>query len=52
MINATSGTVPDGVVLVSYASKTGTLKILQSGGDLHWYHVSHDCAGIVRNGGG
>jgi hypothetical protein len=50
VINATSGTAPAGVVPVSYASKTGTLKILQSGGVLHWYHVSHDCAGIVRNG--
>ncbi len=50
VINGTSGTAPDGVVPVSYASKTGTLKILQDGGDLHWYHVAHDCAGIVRDG--
>jgi hypothetical protein len=49
VINGTSGTAPDGVVPVSYASKTGTLKILKGAGDLHWYHVQ-DCAGIVRNG--
>lgn len=49
VINGTSGTAPDGVAPVSYASRTGTLKILP-GGDLHWYHVAHDCAGIVRDG--
>jgi hypothetical protein len=48
VIKGTSGTAPDGVVAVSYASKTGTLKILK-GGNLHWYHVNH-CAGIVNNG--
>ena len=49
MIKATSGTAPDGVVPVSYASKTGILKILPTGGNLHRYHV-HNCAGIIRNG--
>ena len=48
VIKGTSGTAPDGVVAVSYASKTGTLKILK-GGNLHWYHVNR-CAGIVNNG--
>ena len=50
VINGTSSTAPDGVVPVSYTSKTGTLKILQSGGDLHWYHVARHCAGIINNG--
>ena len=49
MIKGTSGTAPDGVAAVSYASKTGILKILNTGGNLHWYHVNH-CAGIVNNG--
>jgi len=49
VINGSSGTAPDGVAPVSYASRTGTLKILP-GGDLHWYRVSHDCEGIVRDG--
>ena len=49
VIKGTSGTAPDGVVAVSYASKTGILKILPTGGNLHWYHV-HNCAGIIRNG--
>ena len=49
VIKGTSGTAPDGVVAVSYTSKTGILKILPTGGNLHWYHV-HSCAGIIRNG--
>ena len=49
VINGTSGTAPDGVVPVSYASRTGTLKVRQ-GGDLHWYHVAHACVGIVNSG--
>jgi hypothetical protein len=49
VIKGTSGTAPDGVAPVSYASKTGTLKFLPTGGDLHWYHIHH-CAGIINNG--
>lgn len=48
VIKGTSGTAPDGVASVSY-SKTGILKFLPTGGDLHWYHV-HRCAGIINNG--
>ena len=49
VIKGTSGTAPDGVMPVSYTSKTGILKVLPMGGNLHWYHV-HSCAGIIRNG--
>jgi hypothetical protein len=49
VIKGTSGTAPDGVAPVSYTSKTGTLKFLPTGGDLHWYRV-HRCAGIINNG--
>jgi hypothetical protein len=48
-VKATSGTTPDGVAPVSYTSRTGVLKILTTGGDLHWYHV-HNCVGIIRDG--
>jgi len=48
-VKATRSTTPDGVAPVSYASKTGTLKILTTGGDLHFYHV-RKCAGIINNG--
>jgi hypothetical protein len=49
VLKGTSGTAPDGVVAVSYSSNTGILKVLPTGGDLHWYRV-HKCAGIVNNG--
>jgi hypothetical protein len=49
VIKGTSGNAPDGVMPVSYTSKTGILKVLPAGGDLHWYRV-RNCAGIVRNG--
>jgi hypothetical protein len=43
--SATSG----GEVAASYASKTGTLKLLATGGTLHWYRV-HKCLGLLANG--
>jgi hypothetical protein len=43
--SATSG----GEVAVSYASKSGTLKLLATGGTLHWYRV-HKCAGLLASG--
>jgi hypothetical protein len=49
VIKGTGSTVPDGVTSVSYTSKTGTLKFLSTGGNLHWYHA-HKCAGIINNG--
>jgi hypothetical protein len=49
VVNGTSGSAPDGVVAVTYANQTGTLKILLHGGTLHWYHV-RGCAGLVHNG--
>jgi hypothetical protein len=48
-IKGTSAAAPDGVAAVSYASRTGILKVLSTGGDLHWYHV-RKCAGIIRDG--
>jgi hypothetical protein len=49
VIKGTSGTAPDGVASVSYTSRTGILKFLPTGGDLHWYHV-RQCAGLINNG--
>ena len=49
VVKGTGGTAPDGVMPVSYTSKTGTLKVLPTGGDLHWYHVQK-CAGIINEG--
>jgi hypothetical protein len=49
VVNGTSSSTADGVVPVTYANKTGQLKILSHGGTLQWYHV-HGCAGLIRNG--
>jgi hypothetical protein len=48
-INGTSSAASNGVVAVSYTNATGKLKVLSTGGNLHWYHV-HGCAGLVGNG--
>ena len=47
-IDGTSGTA-SGVVAVTYSDKTGELKILPSGGNLHWQDV-HGCLGLVGDG--
>jgi hypothetical protein len=49
VVNGTSSTASNGVVAVSYANATGKLKVLPTGGNLHWYHVT-GCAGLVANG--
>jgi hypothetical protein len=49
VINGTSGATADGAVAVSYTDRTGQLKILLTGGNLHWYHAD-GCAHLVRNG--
>jgi len=48
-VNGTSGTAANGVVAVSYASKTGRLTVLPSGGNLHWNHVT-GCHTLLGNG--
>lgn len=49
LINGTSGSASDGVVVVTYANHTGTLTILRGGATLHWYHV-HDCGHMATSG--
>jgi hypothetical protein len=49
VINGTSGTAADGMVAITYSDHEAKLKILPTGGDLHWYHVQH-CLGLVANG--
>ncbi len=48
-INGTGGSTADGVAAISYANKTGRLKVGTAGGNLHWYHVS-GCAGLLGDG--
>lgn len=49
VVNGTSSTASDGVVAVSYSNKTGKLRVLPTGGTLHWYHV-HNCGNLLGNG--
>lgn len=48
-VNGTGGTAANGVVAVSYASKTGKLTIVPAGGNLHWNHVT-GCHTLFGNG--
>ncbi|HEY2305100.1 MAG TPA: hypothetical protein VGI05_04390 [Streptosporangiaceae bacterium] len=44
-----AGATSGGEVTVTYANKTGKLKLLANGGTLHWYRV-HKCAGLLASG--
>jgi hypothetical protein len=44
VVAGSGGAASGGTVAVSYSGKTGQLKILTAGGNLHWYHV-HNCGG-------
>jgi len=37
------------MVTITYADQRATLKVLATGGNLHWYHVQH-CLGLIANG--
>jgi hypothetical protein len=49
VIDGTAATASDGIVKFSYADGTGRLKLLTTGGNLHFYHVK-GCAGLLRTG--
>ena len=49
VIDGTSGTASDGTVKVRYTNSTGLLKLLTTGGNLHFYNV-RGCAGLVITG--
>jgi hypothetical protein len=49
VVSGTSGTAADGVVTIMYSDQGARLKVLSTGGDLHWYHVQH-CLGLIGNG--
>lgn len=48
VIDGTAATADDGIVKFSYADGTGRLKLLTTGGDLHFYVRS--CAGLIVSG--
>jgi hypothetical protein len=49
VINGSAATAGDGIVKLSYADGTGRLKLLTTGGNLHFYHVKR-CAGLLASG--
>jgi hypothetical protein len=50
VVGGPGGAASGGTVRVSYSGQTGLLKILTTGGTLHWYHV-HNCAGgLIADG--
>lgn len=49
MIDGTSATADDGRVAFRCTDSTGQLKLLTHGGNLHYYHVSNGCLGIVKD---
>lgn len=50
VIDGTSATANDGRVRLKYTDSSGRLKLLTTGGKLHWYDVSSGCLGIVNSG--
>ena len=49
VIDGTSGTASDGVLRFRYTDSTSRLKLLSTGGNLHYYNVS-GCFGVIVNG--
>jgi len=49
VVNGTGAIAKDGIVRFSYADSTGTLKLLTTGGNLHFYRIM-GCAGLLNNG--
>jgi hypothetical protein len=49
VIDGTSGTASDGTVKLSYTNSTDRLRLLTTGGNLHFYNV-RGCAGLVVTG--
>lgn len=49
VIAGTTATASDGIVTFTYTDSTGHLKLLTSGGNLHFYNVT-GCAGQINSG--
>jgi hypothetical protein len=49
VIDGTSGTASDGIVRFTYTDSTATLRVLPTGGNLHFYNLS-GCAGLFTDG--
>ena len=49
VIDGTSGVASNGIVTFTYTNSTARLKVLTTGGNLHFYKV-RSCAGVINNG--
>lgn len=49
VIDGTAATARDGIVRFTYADSTGRLKLLTTGGNLHFYPL-RDCVGLISDG--
>ena len=49
-VDGTKATADNGKITVTYTNKTGVLKTLTTGGNLHLYGVSSSCLGVINTG--
>ncbi len=49
-VDGTKATADNGKITVTYTNKTGILKTLTTGGNLHLYNVSSGCLGVLNTG--
>ena len=50
VVDGTSATAHNGMVSGKFSNGTDTLTVLTTGGNLHLYHPSSGCAGVISNG--
>lgn len=49
VVNGTGTTKADGVIKATYSNRTGLLKFLATGGNLHFWHVSDGCVPLLNS---
>ena len=49
-VDGTKSTADNGKITVTYTNKTGVLKTLTTGGNLHLYNVTSGCLGVINTG--
>jgi hypothetical protein len=50
VVDGTKSTADNGMIKVTYTNKTGVLKTLTTGGNLHLYKVTSGCLGVINTG--
>jgi hypothetical protein len=49
-VDGTKATADNGKITVTYTNKTGVLKTLTTGGNLHLFNVTSGCLGVINTG--